>query len=122
MMEMKKRGRPKKSKEMKKTLLPTVRASGRDPGEMIGQSQTGTMIEKVNDLSFVPSISNSSIAPETIILPDFNGDSCEVSIENWIDRFEELAKLKNLTEDRMIIVLGNFLKQEALEWYMITTI
>jgi len=57
---------------------------------------------------------------DSIVVPDFQGDSCEISIENWIARFEELAKLKKLDDERKILMIGNFLKGEALDWYMTT--
>jgi len=118
-METKKRGRPKKEREMNGT--PSLQqASGPDPGRKTKSPQPKTVIEKVNDLPFFSPVSNLSTATDNIVLSDFNGDNCEISIENWLDRFEELANLKNPSEARMIVILGNFLKIEALEWYMIT--
>jgi len=119
-MEVKKRGRPKKEQESKKVSPITKHLNDQDPRRIKEQSKAVTTIEKVNDFSSIQSVNDPSIAVDTILLPDFNGDNCEISIENWIDRFEELAELKNLNEHRMIAVLGNFLKKEALEWYMTT--
>ena len=55
---------------------------------------------------------------ESISLPDFNGDSNDVSIENWLAMFEEIMKFRSWNEHESIFMLGNYLKGEALEWYM----
>ena len=131
-MEAKKKGRPKKNKEQ--TLKATAsaqqpqefsmdisRPSNHDPMEPpVGSSRPVTIIERASGLPLNNSLNSFSIPLDSIVVPDFHGDACEIAIENWLDRFEELAKIRNLDDNRKILAIGNFLKAEALDWYMTT--
>lgn len=75
-------------------------------------------MEECTGLSFSNYLNSLPPPVETIIMPNFDGDKCEISIENWIDRFEELTKGRNLSDQQKIIMIGNYLKDEALDWYM----
>ena len=48
----------------------------------------------------------------------FKGLNDKVSIENWIKRFEMLAVYHKWSDTRKGIMLGNFLEDDALNWYI----
>lgn len=85
-----------------------------------GQPQSITSMEGFTGLSPPNQLSNFSVSFDSIILPHFDGDHCAVSIENWLDRFEELARLKNFSDEQKVLLIGNYLSDESLEWYMST--
>jgi len=99
------RGRPRKT-----TIQPVQTDKS---NETVGTSTDLIEIidNNVNNLS-VPS---THFSRESITLPDFNGDSSDVSIENWLARFEEIMKFRSWNEHESIFMLGNYLKGEALE-------
>lgn len=106
--------------------------NGRDPSirsrsieetieSVIGSSRPTTIIEEIPGLpSNDPSLDNLSIPDNSIMLPPFHGDSCEITIENWLSRFEELAELKSFDDRTKMVQIGNYLRSEALDWYMTT--
>lgn len=51
----------------------------------------------------------------------FKGMDDKVSIENWIKRFEMLSKFYKWSESKKIVILGNYLEDDALNWYIENT-
>ena len=48
----------------------------------------------------------------------FKGNGDKVSIENWLKRFEMLAKFYEWTESDQVVMLGNYLEDDAMNWYI----
>ena len=48
----------------------------------------------------------------------FKGSNDKITIENWFKRFEMLNKFYNWSENKQIIMLGNYLEDDALNWYI----
>ena len=48
----------------------------------------------------------------------FKGLGDKVTIENWLKRFEMLAKFYNWSDSQKAIMLGNYLEDDALNWYI----
>lgn len=48
----------------------------------------------------------------------YKGYNDKLSIENWFKRFELIAKLQKWNDSEKIIMLGNFLEDDALNWYL----
>ncbi len=51
----------------------------------------------------------------------FKGMDGKVSIENWIKRFDMLSNYYKWSEPKKIIMLGNYLEDDALDWYIENT-
>jgi hypothetical protein len=51
----------------------------------------------------------------------FKGMDDKVSIENWLKRFEMLSFYYKWSERKRIIMLGNYLEDDALNWYIENT-
>lgn len=54
-------------------------------------------------------------------LQTFKGQDDKVSIENWLKRFEMLSNYYNWSERKRILMLGNYLEDDALNWYIENT-
>ena len=48
----------------------------------------------------------------------YKGLGDKVTIENWLKRFEMLAQFYNWSEKVKIVMLGNYLEDDALNWYI----
>ena len=48
----------------------------------------------------------------------FKGCGDKISIENWLKRFEMLAKYYKWSENSKIVMIGNYLEDDALNWYI----
>ena len=48
----------------------------------------------------------------------FKGFEDRVSIENWLKRFEMIAKYYSYTNKDKVVMLGNYLEDDALNWYI----
>ena len=59
--------------------------------------------------------SNSKSKPKLQI---FKGIGDKVTIENWIKRFEMLAVHYKWSDKSKIVMLGNYLEDDALNWYI----
>jgi hypothetical protein len=51
----------------------------------------------------------------------FKGQDDKVSIENWLKRFEMLSKYYKWSERKKVLMLGNYLEDDALNWYIENT-
>lgn len=113
-MNTPRRGRPRKNPprvggEQAERPSPTAQATQPIPPPRVIQAMRETpMTPPVNTgnvsptngcsgLSF-PSYMSNFPPSFDMTLSSFDGHRCEVSIENSIDRFDELAKLKNLSD------------------------
>jgi hypothetical protein len=54
-------------------------------------------------------------------LQTFKGQDDKVSIENWLKRFEMLSKYYKWSERKKVLMLGNYLEDDALNWYIENT-
>ena len=48
----------------------------------------------------------------------FKGIGDKVTIENWLKRFEMLSQFRNWPNKTKVVMLGNFLEDDALNWYI----
>ena len=48
----------------------------------------------------------------------FKGIGDKVTIENWLKRFEMLSQFYKYSEKTKIVMLGNYLEDDALNWYI----
>ena len=48
----------------------------------------------------------------------FKGFNDRITIENWLKRYEMISKFYNFNNKNKVIILGNFLEDEALNWYV----
>src|SRR5882757_3040630 len=48
----------------------------------------------------------------------YKGLNDKVSIENWLKRYEMIAKYYKWKNDTKIVMLGNYLEDDALNWYI----
>ena len=48
----------------------------------------------------------------------FKGFNDKVSVENWLKRYEMIAKYYNFSEKDKVVMLGNYLEDDALNWYI----
>lgn len=67
----------------------------------------------------ITNVSNPSCSKE-ISMKNFHGDNSKVSARNWLFRFEMLSdRMKWLDSDKFFSI-GNYLSDEAGEWYITT--
>jgi len=66
----------------------------------------------------LPKVVNNPSLGNEISVRMFNGEASEVRASNWIYRFEMLAKRKNWSDSDKVFMLGNFLDEQASEWYI----
>jgi len=55
-----------------------------------------------------------------VTIREFNGDNSKVSAMNWLYRFDMLAERKGWSDSDRVFMIGNFLNDEAAEWYITT--
>ena len=48
----------------------------------------------------------------------YKGLGDKVSIENWLKRYEMLANFYKWSESEKIVMLGNYLEYDAMNWYI----
>ena len=48
----------------------------------------------------------------------FKGFNDKISIENWLKRFEMIAKHLKWSDNDKLVLLGNYLEDDALNWYI----
>ena len=48
----------------------------------------------------------------------FKGSGDKVSIENWLKRFDMIANYYKWSNDKKVIMLGNYLEDDSLNWYI----
>lgn len=61
---------------------------------------------------------NKNSINSKVVVQIYKGFSDKLSIDNWFKRFELIAKLKQWNDNEKIIMLGNFLEDDALNWYL----
>lgn len=63
-----------------------------------------------------PAVRASSLMNEPTI-QTFRGIGDKIPIENWLSRFNDISEFYTWNERKKIVMLGNFLVDEALSWY-----
>ena len=48
----------------------------------------------------------------------FKGQNDKVTVENWFKRFEMLSKFYKWSDSQELVMLGNYLEDDALNWYI----
>lgn len=63
-------------------------------------------------------IDRQSNRPFNHKIQQFKGKDDKISISNWLKRYEMLARYYSWDEEIKIIGVGDFLEDEALNWYI----
>ena len=86
---------------------------------LIGQIGNETMVNGSSDsLDIEINQENRNTINSKVHVQIYKGFNDKLSIENWFKRFELIAKLKKWNQNEKIIMLGNFLEDDALNWYL----
>jgi len=74
-----------------------------------------------NDIEVVSSDSDEKPTPSSISKPKiqiYKGHNDKVSIENWTKRYDMLSNYYKWSDKTKIVMLGNYLEDDALNWYI----
>ena len=91
-------------------MPPVLRSNSKNSETM---SQTDA--EGRNEVIEAETISQFSSRPN---IQFFKGDQDKVSIENWLKRYNQIATFYKWTDDMKSIMPGNYLKDDALNYYI----
>lgn len=85
--------------------------------EHISASLSDATPAEITDVGH-PSSSASCSISDMIKLQNYRGQDDKISIENWLKLFDRLATYKKWDDSTKLLMLSNYLEDDALNWYV----
>lgn len=115
-------GRPRKTPKTTSTVPQSTTSSNVSLGEngLINNNnpENDNLSSNINNNNnyVTNDIKNANSLKNNLVL--YKGEDDKITIENWFIRFEMICKFDNIRDSDKVFILGNYLSDSALDWYI----